>query len=291
MKIKAIAFLILALLVTPAHGAEELKVDISVSKNEFSVAEQIKFLLTIKNISNKPIRLMKPEVFKSNWDPRNTVEFIIVDSEGRNFRKTPHVGTGGILEAPSESYSLLLEPREISKTVHSLYPEGEFGEWSFQYPSNTYYETPWEETDSLEFLPAGKYRVSLKYYFPKKTMTPRWSNELSVRYGEPWHGELLSNEVEISIRPVTKEFIAQEFSKIIYSDGIDKKEAIILAQKYIIDKGLDKDYDVSGIAIAGTIDKNVWEVWFRTQPTTKTGEKIIAIDKITGEVKDKGTKW
>jgi hypothetical protein len=292
MKIRTAVFLILVLLTTPVFAAEKLKANISVSKNEFSVAEQMEFSLTIENIANKPVRLIKPEVFINNWDPRNNVEFMIVDSEGRSFKKIPHGGTGGILDMPSEAYSLLLEPGVVSKTAHSLYTEDDFGSWSFEYPSQRAKSwRPGEEPmESVAFLPAGKYRIRLKYYFPKKIMTPRWSRELSSKYGEPWHGELLSNEIEINVRPATEESVAKEVSKINYSDGINKQEAIALAQKYLIDKGLNKNYDLSGIAHAsGMVPgyKNTkWAIWFRAQSEKSGMKSRIIVDKVSGEARE-----
>lgn len=176
---------------------DSLQANVKVFKNEFSFGEQVKFSLTIRNLSKKPIRLMKPEVFSNNSDPRNTVEFIIVDSEGRNIRRVSHTLTGEILETPSVSYSILLKPGETSTTVHTIYPvepfsDKEFSAWSYDYSRGG-------RTEFERFLRPGKYKVRLKYYFPEGTKTPRWSDELSRQYDRLWHGEILSNEVEITI--------------------------------------------------------------------------------------------
>lgn len=174
-----------------------LQANIKVFKNEFSFGEQIKFNLTIRNLSKKPVRLMKPEVFLNTSDPRNTVEFVIVDSGGRNIRRVSHTLTGGMLEMPSVSYSILLKPRETSTTVHAIYPlepfsDKEFSAWSYDYSIGG-------RAEFERFLRPGKYKVCLQYYFPEGTKTPRWSDELSRQYGGLWHGEILSNEVEITI--------------------------------------------------------------------------------------------
>lgn len=174
-----------------------LQANIKVSKNEFSFGEQIKFSLIISNLSKKPIRLMKPEVFLNNSDPRNTVEFVIVNSEGRNIRRVSHTLTSKMFEMPSVLNSILLKPGETSTTVHTIYPvepfsDKKFSAWSYDYSRDG-------RTEFERFLRPGKYKVCLKYYFPEGTKTPRWSDTLSRQYGELWHGEILSDKVEITI--------------------------------------------------------------------------------------------
>lgn len=74
-----------------------------------------------------------------------------------------------------------------------------------------------------------------------------------------------------------------------------KEEAIKIAKDYIVKEVLDKDYYVSKIIRIEERDwgeeKDLWVIYFRARHTIN-GNRIITVNKLTGEAKDRGrTKW
>ena len=87
---------------------------------------------------------------------------------------------------------------------------------------------------------------------------------------------------------VTPETIDEKCHDIGYSDGIDKDEAILLAQQYLIRNGLNADFDVSKIIKVDEgdwdEDHNVWVIYFGAK-RAGNGDTIITVSKYLGEAK------
>lgn len=81
--------------------------------------------------------------------------------------------------------------------------------------------------------------------------------------------------------------------KIDLSDGVDKKEAIILARNYLIQKGLEKNVIILRPKVKVRSPWNdCWSVYFPQGPNIKgatlSGLFVVRIDKNTGEIKSAG---
>ncbi|MCA9404367.1 MAG: hypothetical protein KC897_11335 [Candidatus Omnitrophica bacterium] len=58
------------------------------------------------------------------------------------------------------------------------------------------------------------------------------------------------------------------------SDGIDRNEAVLLAQRHVILTGLDQDVSVWHVAeVKFLADENTWHVFFRTGLDNKVGDR------------------
>lgn len=70
------------------------------------------------------------------------------------------------------------------------------------------------------------------------------------------------------------------------SDGIDRNEAVLLAQRHVILTGLDQDVSVWHVAEAKFLaDDNIWHVFFRTGLDNKVGDRRgEKIDEVVVEV-------
>ena len=80
-----------------------------------------------------------------------------------------------------------------------------------------------------------------------------------------------------------------------YPNGIDKKEAIILAKKYFVENGLNSDYYENKVFKVEEGDwveeKDLWIIYFKPKKTFN-GHRVLTIDKKTGKVVDRGrSKW
>lgn len=73
------------------------------------------------------------------------------------------------------------------------------------------------------------------------------------------------------------------------ADGIDRDEAILLAQRHVILTGLDQDVSVWHVADATFHDNdNTWHVYFRTGLDNKVGgQRGMTVDEITVAVNAK----
>jgi hypothetical protein len=175
-----------------AQTAPPIRATIAVPKTTFAYGEQIAWTLTLTNVSGTPIRIMKPEVFVSNADPRNTVEFLVDRPDGRSLTRMSLCLAGGLLERASVENAIVLEPHGSTAATFDMFSGGA------QSPSCWSFESESGKIDRV--LPAGKYAVRLKYAFPPGTKTPRWSDDLSRQFGEPWHGDVVSNTIAITIK-------------------------------------------------------------------------------------------
>lgn len=96
-------------------------------------------------------------------------------------------------------------------------------------------------------------------------------------------------------KPDYKSEVRSKLKKIDVSDGVDKREAVILAQNYLIDEGLDKMYLISSArVIESSYEKlEYWCVRFSTFSKIKLKQGlewgIVYIDKKTGKVKEGGS--
>jgi len=265
-----------------------LKATISIPRNEFSVGEQIEFFLKINNISGWPILLTKPSRRYTASDYRNTIEFIIIDEKGRKYERMCHFSTGGILGGPWRHFVL---PLGIVRTTAGLYPN--YKSYSFQ---NWSYECIWPDnrspyvnsSDTMRYLPSGRYKIRLKYFYGLRNSNiscPRILSFVGV-----WRGEVVSNEIDILIKPVTRKSVTEALEGIDYSDGIDEQEAIAISQQFLFDKGLEKEFNASKITIIselGTKKENSFEISFAAyMPPKRLGRIVIAVDRANGAVEE-----
>jgi hypothetical protein len=96
--------------------------------------------------------------------------------------------------------------------------------------------------------------------------------------------------------PNYKEQIKEKYKKIDLSDGVSREEAIVIAQNYLIEKGIDKDYNLKSAHIFGENDpfwgKNSWHISFyiKLGERLRTGLKWCSfhVDKKTGFVSGGG---
>ncbi len=88
--------------------------------------------------------------------------------------------------------------------------------------------------------------------------------------------------------------VLREAKQINIGDGIDRDEAVLLAQQHVILTGLDQDVSVWHVAEARYISQdNVWQVFFRTGLDNKVGDRrgekvdevVVAVNAKTGSSK------
>lgn len=105
--------------------------------------------------------------------------------------------------------------------------------------------------------------------------------------------------VPIKERPSDYHYYKEKLKEINKSDGISREEAIIIAQNYAIEQGLDKDYIITNPTVKDFTSSNDWEITFKAT----YGESIkqggifgsivrwwicVHLDKRTGVVKSMG---
>jgi len=74
--------------------------------------------------------------------------------------------------------------------------------------------------------------------------------------------------------------------KVDLSDGVDKKEATIIAKNYLIHKGLDKNVIISRPRVRDSwLNKGYWAVSFPSNTDGIPFPFVVDLDKRTGEVK------
>jgi hypothetical protein len=103
---------------------------------------------------------------------------------------------------------------------------------------------------------------------------------------------LPSEGLAMAQAPDYKEQIKEKYKKVDLSDGVSKEEAIIIAQNYLIERGIDKTYKLESAEVFGEDDpfwdKNSWHIGFYTKlgERLKTGLKWCSfhVDKKTGSV-------
>lgn len=92
-------------------------------------------------------------------------------------------------------------------------------------------------------------------------------------------------------KPDYKIQIKEKYNQIDLSDGVSKEEAIIIAQNYLIEEGLDKICDISTGEVIGDLYNNpeYWHVSFSTTQKVKRQQGLkwasVYVHKKTGEVK------
>ena len=104
-----------------------------------------------------------------------------------------------------------------------------------------------------------------------------------------------SKGVAMGSAPDYKEQIMEKYKKIDLSDGINKEEAIMIAQNYLIEKGIDKDCIIAKTKVMDKewwIPDGCWEIRFGAIDSIKQKQGLewfsVYIDKIKGEIKGKG---
>lgn len=75
------------------------------------------------------------------------------------------------------------------------------------------------------------------------------------------------------------------------SDGVDRDEAVLLAQRHVILTGLDQDVSVWHVSEARFLpEAQIWQIYFRTGLDNKVGDRrgqtvdevVVAVDAVTG---------
>jgi hypothetical protein len=101
--------------------------------------------------------------------------------------------------------------------------------------------------------------------------------------------------VAMGAKPNYKEQIKQKLVNINLSDGISEEEAIIIAQNYIIDKGIDKDclLDKPKVTDKGwSIPEGCWEISFEANANLRQKQDLewfyMFIEKDKGTIKGSG---
>lgn len=88
-----------------------------------------------------------------------------------------------------------------------------------------------------------------------------------------------------------KEQVKEKYKNINLSDGVNKEEAIIIAQNYLIREELDKICDIATGEVVGDMYNNseYWHVSFSTTHKVKGEQGLkwasVYVNKRTGEVK------
>ena len=77
------------------------------------------------------------------------------------------------------------------------------------------------------------------------------------------------------------------------SDGISKAEAVIIAQNYLLDHGLDRECDLTRSTVGESgLHENCWAVSFDATSKVKAESGLnwyaLDIDKKTGQIKSSG---
>jgi hypothetical protein len=100
--------------------------------------------------------------------------------------------------------------------------------------------------------------------------------------------------VAMGKKPIS--YYKEKLTKVDFSDGINKEEAIIIAQNYLIDKGIDKDCVIDKPKVTEKqwwIPKGCWEVRFKASFEVKTKQGLewfsVYVNKTTGKIK--GKSW
>jgi hypothetical protein len=97
--------------------------------------------------------------------------------------------------------------------------------------------------------------------------------------------------IAMSDRPNNKTEIKEKFKQIDLSGSVSKEDAIIIAQNYLIEEGLDKICDISTGEVIGDLYNNpeYWHVSFSTTQKVKQQQGLkwasVYVHKKTGEVK------
>jgi len=98
--------------------------------------------------------------------------------------------------------------------------------------------------------------------------------------------------VAMEARPAYKEQIKEKLKNIIFSDGVSKEEAIIIAQNYLLETEWGKSCNLKSAEVFGENDpywdKDSWHISFKLtyKERVKSGLKwtILNVDKKTGKV-------
>lgn len=89
---------------------------------------------------------------------------------------------------------------------------------------------------------------------------------------------------------VTAGSINQHYQKIVFEDGVNKKEALIIAQKYCLDDEFcNENFDISSARPYEDPSRypGKWAVFFSEKSwSVSTSPCVIALDKTTGKVEN-----
>ena len=101
--------------------------------------------------------------------------------------------------------------------------------------------------------------------------------------------------------PNYKTEIKEKYKQIDVSNGVSKGKAVIIAQNYMIEKKLDRDYIITKPKVEDLLMFNQWEITFRATYVESIKKANIfgligmfkwwisvSVDKKTGEVKSVG---
>ena len=96
-------------------------------------------------------------------------------------------------------------------------------------------------------------------------------------------------------KPDYKEQIKQQFKNMDSSGGITKGDAVVIAQNYIVDKGIDKNCVITRPKITDkgwSIPDGCWEISFKATANIRRKQGLewfsVFIDKSQGTIKGSG---
>ncbi|MDD2751565.1 MAG: hypothetical protein PHN59_00330 [Candidatus Omnitrophica bacterium] len=94
-------------------------------------------------------------------------------------------------------------------------------------------------------------------------------------------------------RPDYRTQIKDKFSRLDLSDGVSKEEAVVIAQNYLIEKGIDKDCNIMKPEVKESqLVDNCWAVGFNAIAKVRSESGLewfaLHIDRTTGEIKGQG---
>lgn len=107
---------------------------------------------------------------------------------------------------------------------------------------------------------------------------------LSISYGK---GGAMAEKPDYRIQ------IKDKFSQLDLSDGVSKEEAVVIAQNYLIEKGIDKDCNILKPEVKESkLVDNCWAVGFNAAARVRSESGLewfaLHIDRNTGEIKGQG---
>jgi len=199
---------LLALTQVASAPTSDLRIAISVPKTTFSAGEAIDWTVTLTNTSTAPLRVIKPDWRSARHPtPAPSAQFIVEREDGRVARQQQLCIGDGIGDTADRVSTVVAAGSQLTTTVDM------FNCWGYSFTQET--EDPliaFKPEKQERFLGVGRYRISAKYDFPPGMYSRRWWAFLGsraadpdhaeippLRVEEPWHGEITSNTVEITV--------------------------------------------------------------------------------------------
>jgi HEAT repeat protein len=169
-------------LYTPKYSSE-VAVTLSSPTHSIAAGESINLQLKIKNLKSQEIRLIDPRNHVNFEDP---VDFIIFRDPGWPVFPAEPAIFSGMAFGSDENDSVVIRPGEESSLKRLLPPLWSDG------PGD---DSRWPKAR------AGRYRIRARYRFSGEDLkhTRFWNEDLARRFGHPWLGETISNEIVLDV--------------------------------------------------------------------------------------------